>query len=369
MNPIIALKPGRFLDSSGVEREFTESDLQATADAYSVELHEAPITIGHPKDNAPAFGWIRGVRLENGELQLIPDQINPDFAEMVRAGAFKKHSIALYPPDDPRNPKPGVWYPRHIGFLGAQPPAIKGLPAAEFDDGDDWVQFDEIDVGSARWSIVRLFRGLRDYLIERDGRESADDVLPAWTIDQVEEAFSMDENDRNHSAHFSEEDEMTQNANDLAAREAELKKREQRIQQQEKAAKDAAATRRREGAVQFAEQLADSGRILPRHKDRVAEILTAIDGDEPEEIEFAEGSQTVKKTSADALREFLLELPEQVNFSEKSGKDTTTTAAQFSAPSGTLVDPARAEHYNRARAYQREHNCDFAEAAAATENP
>ncbi len=85
MKPIITLKPGRFLDSSGVERESTDADLQATAEAYSVELHEAPITIGHPKDNAPAFGWIRGVRLENGELQLIPDQINPDFAEMVRA--------------------------------------------------------------------------------------------------------------------------------------------------------------------------------------------------------------------------------------------------------------------------------------------
>ncbi len=51
---------------------------------------------------------------------------------MVKAGRFKSRSASFYHPDNPNNPKPGVYYLRHVGFLGAQPPAVKGLKAVEF---------------------------------------------------------------------------------------------------------------------------------------------------------------------------------------------------------------------------------------------
>ena len=58
---------------------------------------------------------------------------------MVAAGAFKKISASFYSPSSPQNPVPGVYYLRHVGFLGAQPPAVKGLRNPAFADGEDGV--------------------------------------------------------------------------------------------------------------------------------------------------------------------------------------------------------------------------------------
>lgn len=90
---------------------------------------------------------------------------------MVRAGRYKKLSASLYAPDSPANPSPGAWYLRHVGFLGAQPPAIKGLAPVNFAAGDEegtvTVEFSE-EMGFIS-RLVGLLRGVRDYITERDG--------------------------------------------------------------------------------------------------------------------------------------------------------------------------------------------------------
>ena len=58
------------------------------------------------------------------------------FAETVAAGRFKKIFASFYSPDAPANPVPGVYYLRHVGFLGAQPPAVTGLRSPEFADNE-----------------------------------------------------------------------------------------------------------------------------------------------------------------------------------------------------------------------------------------
>lgn len=52
-------KPGRQTAMSGVTLDFSESDLEASARAYDPAKHEAPIVIGHPKHDAPAYGWVK----------------------------------------------------------------------------------------------------------------------------------------------------------------------------------------------------------------------------------------------------------------------------------------------------------------------
>jgi len=49
----------------------------------------------------------------------------PEFTEMLKKGLFKKRSIALYPD----------LALRHIGFLGAVAPAVKGLADIKFNEG------------------------------------------------------------------------------------------------------------------------------------------------------------------------------------------------------------------------------------------
>lgn len=365
MVQVTALKPGRYLDSNGTEREFTAEDLQATADAYDTSLHEAPIVIGHPKHDDPAYGWISGVRFEDGQLKFEADRVNPQFSEMHRSGAFRKHSAALYPPNDPRNPKPGVWYPRHLGFLGATPPAIKGLPQTEFSDKDDSVliEFGEVDSEGLVSTLRGLLRRIREYLIESAGRETADQVVPDWEIESIEPRVTKPEADPEPQTQFSEEPSMPEDKDKAAQAAADIEAREQRITEREQAIAREEAARRRAGAVEFAEQLADKGRILPRHQPMVAELMLALPADQ--QVEFAEGNETRKEPPEKLFREFLESLPEAIEFGEKSGDDLPDASVGFNVPAGCVVDPERAELMRKAKAYQRQNGCEFSEAVDA----
>jgi hypothetical protein len=142
--PIQIFRPGRHTAMDGSTISFSAADIAAAAAAYDPALHEAPIVVGHPRTDAPAYGWVQGLATgEGGGLEATPSQIDPAFAELVRAGRFKHVSAAFYGPDAPSNPKPGVWYLRHVGFLGAQPPAVKGLRPVAFGEAEGVVEFSD----------------------------------------------------------------------------------------------------------------------------------------------------------------------------------------------------------------------------------
>lgn len=122
-------KAGKHTSSNGVTREYTVEDCQKIVDNYNsnVTNHEAPIVIGHPKDNDPAFGWIEKLKLVGDTILAKPKQVVKEFADAVQKGLYKKRSISLYPD----------FTLRHVGFLGAVPPAVKGLADLKFNDSTD----------------------------------------------------------------------------------------------------------------------------------------------------------------------------------------------------------------------------------------
>ncbi|MCX8009877.1 MAG: GPO family capsid scaffolding protein, partial [Ignavibacteria bacterium] len=134
-------RTGKHTDSAGNEREWNESDLDKIVEGYNPTKHEAPIVIGHPKTNSPAYGWIEKLKRVGDTLYASAKQLVPEFVEMVKKGLFKKRSISLYPDGTLR----------HVGFLGATPPAVKGLPDVEFEDEqnsynyefEDWTDIEE----------------------------------------------------------------------------------------------------------------------------------------------------------------------------------------------------------------------------------
>lgn len=128
---------GKHTDSGGNTREWTEEDLETIVSKYDPGHHEAPAVIGHPKENAPAYAWVEALKSEAGSLWAKFKQIVPEFSEAVEQGLYKKRSIALYPDLSLR----------HVGFLGAQPPAIKGLKDIEFASGDELmtIEFSEAE--------------------------------------------------------------------------------------------------------------------------------------------------------------------------------------------------------------------------------
>jgi hypothetical protein len=139
MKPLHIFKPGTHTAMCGASFNFSESDLAATVAAYNPTLHEAPLVIGHPQHDAPAAGWVKSLSITAQGLIAEPQQIDASFAEQVAKGSYKKISASFYHPSAASNPVPGVYYLRHVGFLGAQPPAVKGLRPIELAEGEPGV--------------------------------------------------------------------------------------------------------------------------------------------------------------------------------------------------------------------------------------
>lgn len=139
MQEIHFFRPGRHTSNNGTELAFSAADLKAIADAYDPRTHEAPIVVGHPKTDAPAYGWVEKIIAKPDGLYAVPRQVNPEFSDLVRQGSYKKVSGSFYTPEARNHPKPGTYYLRHLGFLGAQPPAVKGLRSIELSEDDEGI--------------------------------------------------------------------------------------------------------------------------------------------------------------------------------------------------------------------------------------
>jgi hypothetical protein len=363
-------KPGRQTAMNGLTLEFSESDLAASAAAYDPAKHEAPIVIGHPKHDAPAYGWVKSLATADDGLQAEPHQVDAAFAELVEAGRYKKISASFYLPDAPNNPVPGVYYLRHVGFLGAQPPAVKGLKAAEFADAEEGV----VEFGD--WGMetnATLWRRMREWLLAKFGQETADQVIPDWQIETIREAARQDDDaprvafadPENAPAGASpakpttEENHVT--PEQAAALEAENAQLKQQLATAEADKQKQAAARRHADNVAYAEQLIGDGKLAPKHKDAVVAFLDFSEADAS--LEFGEGD--TKQPLAGAFKSFLGELPKVVEFGEHATKDKATGTQESVAEFGESADPERLKQHQAIQAHMAEHKVDYATAARA----
>lgn len=183
--PFRIFRAGTHTDSAGNKTTFTREELLATVNAYNEGEWRAPLVCGHPQGHAPAFGWVGKMRIDDQDEVWVDtlDDLNSDFAELMANKAYRNRSASWYHPEHPNNPTPGTWQLRHLGILGAQPPALKGLGDVEFGDAEGVT----VDFADWIWSDVgRLFRGMRDFFIEKFGVEAADRVLPSYTLSDLE---------------------------------------------------------------------------------------------------------------------------------------------------------------------------------------
>ena len=191
MPSIQIFKPGRVTSMEGVAVDFTAADLQGIASRYDPDLHEAPIVVGHPEHDAPAYGWVGGLAFADGALVAHEQQVNPEFDQLRKRGSYKKVSARFYTPAAKNNPTPGQYYLRDVGFLGAMPPAVKGLQRISFADDVGALLTAELSFGDLpAWggsAIARMFRSVREFLIADKGQDVADRVLPDWEIESLRE--------------------------------------------------------------------------------------------------------------------------------------------------------------------------------------
>ncbi len=312
---IEVFRPGTLTPMQGQSITYSAADLRAAADAYDKDTAPAPVVVGHPSTDAPAYAWAAGFEYDTLAQRLYADvgEINPAFAEAVRKGSYKKVSLSFHRPDSPANPVPGTWYPKHIGFLGGAAPAVTGLRNVQFADSDEAVTFvaDFAGVPKARISV------------------------PVGGVSVPgDPAFAARE------AAFAEKEA------EFAAREAAWREKERNYARAENAS--------------FTERLISEGRLLPVHKDRIVSILDSAAASPA--VSFAEGAQPVPMLQA--LRDVLAEMPKVVSFGALDlGPNLDETAPpSLVVPNGYTIDPKQNDLYQRARQLEREKGISFAEA-------
>lgn len=358
-------RAGTRTDNNGRMITITPEQVDAIASHYSPSKHEAPIVVGHPSLNAPAYGWVDKLTAENGALFADFAQVDDDFAELVRKGRYKKVSASFYPPNHPSNPQPENWYLRHVGFLGAHPPAVKGLTAIDFADDEDGV----VSFGESDWVLARVLRNLREWLIGKDGLETADRVLPDWQIEAVAPPPEPEPEavPNNFSEPRDKDDPMTpeqQLETERKAREqaeAEAKQAREELAklqaEQEKSLRDAAHKQN----ADFAEGLIKAGSLKPADKDLIVAVLDFADYPEAAPADFGEG-----KKLSDALKDFLRGGKPILAAGEIATADKANPSPAGSSDFGEYADPAAQSHHERALALAKRENISYEEAARRT---
>lgn len=372
MKRLQIFRSGTHTAMSGATLAFSEDELRKSVDAYDPARHEAPIVVGHPKDDAPAYGWISALAFSDGVLEAEPHQVNEQFAELVTKGSFKKISASFYTPNSKHNPVPGVYYLRHVGFLGAQPPAVKGLKSAEFADHEEGV------IEFADWgdrAVARLLRGLKNLLLGNASfsKEAVEEALPEWQLETaVEEAVketttsSFSETDPGkESTTMKTAEQLKADQDKLAADRAafEKEKAEFAERNQQLTAKEQEA--RRNEIAAFADTLIKNGKLLPAHKEGMVAFMATLSADQV--VEFGEGDKKQQPKSLDFLQGFLQSLPNQVEFAEL-GKGGDAPPADKHEDFGESVDEDRLDLHRRAKHIQKTESVSYSEALAKARN-
>ena len=269
---------GTWTPTSGQPLTFSAADLAATAAAYDPAKHEAPLVVGHPATDDPAYGWVDSLVARGPDLEAVPREVDPEFAAMVNAERFNRISSSFFLPDSPENPVPGVYYLRHVGFLGAAAPAVRGLRKPTF--------------------------------------ALASDAAGIVTVE-----FSLSPPETNPVSDSTQQPDGAGTSADFAARAGALEAENARLKAEVEArvAELAAEKARQERATfaAFAEKLVQDGRVLPRDREGLVEFMSRMPAAQALEFAAADG-QTVRVGSRAWLEDFLKRLPVQVDYAERS---------------------------------------------------
>lgn len=309
---------GNHTDDKGRAHAIDLSFLEQVVNNFNPTLHEPPATIGHPKTDAPAFGWVCGLRVKDDILQARFCDTDPAFEALVKEGKFKKRSSAFYM-DTATAPGGQVPALRHVGFLGAQPPAVKGLREIHFDEGEA-VTFD-----------ITFSEGDSSMDKEEQDKQAQSLADKAWEALKTKLGFGTDKTPAS-TASFSETDVKALIAEAVSGVETKFSETVKELEAkaktlEEQVSRQSGSTQRTE-IVAFCERLG-GGKFLPAFKrmgvPAFMETLAGITDKKVSVITFSEEAgkeveKAVEITPLQFFQSFLETLPNFIEFGEKFGE-------------------------------------------------
>ncbi|MCY3689250.1 MAG: hypothetical protein OXG90_09755 [Gammaproteobacteria bacterium] len=313
------LRPARGLrDGNGQIVDVDERVLRDVAESYDAGKHTAPLVLGHPRHDKPAYGHVGGIERDADGVHAVLGDVSDELLGHYRSRRFTKISASLYRPENPNNPTPGRWHLKHVGFLGAATPVVKGLRPPELGeapfaggDGDLAVEIGLADAAPAPAlygydAMARLMRRMREWIVAEKGVEEADKVAPEHEIEILREAarepgpaaFSETETDPNAGgpeadpAPDSEGDpEMGEETKTVEELQAEL------AEAQAENARLAARSDRASVDRDVADLAEATGNVTDAERPVLAAVLLALPaGEDAASADFAEGDAGAKLT-------------------------------------------------------------------------
>ena len=368
MNLLEIFKAGTHTAMNGETLTFSDADIEAIVEAYDPDVYPAPIVVGHPQTDAPAYGWIQSLNTtDDHKIEAAPEQVDAAFAELVEAGRYKKISASFFGPDVAGNPVPGTYYLKHVGFLGATAPAVKGLKTvANFAQADGVYEFADWD----QMNIANLFRRMREFIIDKFSVEDADQVIPPYEINSLTINAAQDDDRGGHKPYFSEPEnhgETSMTPEEQAEMDA-LKAKVSKLEDEAKS-KDAqianfaeAEAKAKDDAmhasnVSFAEGLINEGKLAPADKDEAVAMMDTL-GKQQGDVEFGEGDGKTSKSPLQVYKDQLNGKKPVVSFGEHVKPEASGTAS-FASPEGFTVDSAGLELHNKALTFAEANNVSY----------
>ena len=312
----------------GAKGKYTQQDLEKMVANFPV--WKPPLVIGRPDTNSPAMGWAAELKAENGKLFARAEKVQPELEQHVASGRFPNRSIAIYV--DPKGSGPAV---RHIGFLGATPPEVKGLAPIQFSDGEfvaiefDENKEDEMDPKEVKKTVME---SIREFFAELGGKKPeatafSEEQMAAKLADMKKEMEGkMAEAVAAVKKEFAEAANKAKETIEAGAKTAAVEKVKAFI---------AARVAANQWVPAFAEAKLD--RVLEVLATGEAVTFSEGDGDKKKDVTFGEAEAYA------ALTSFLEKLPKIVPMGDLAGEahrqHSNVTEMKFNETRDLKVDP------------------------------
>lgn len=282
---------GTHTDRFGREVTITRDDIDAAIDSYKKD--SAPIVVGHPSLNAPAFGWIGAFRRVGDLVQAKASTVADEFADLVNRKLYKNRSLSF---------GPGMHF-RHVGFLGAQPPAVKGLKDIQFSQEEEIVsvEFAEQTADSMQQTA--------------DTRNAAGDMPEAKPESE-------------------DKDEFVSALREIRAELDRCRQESERLRQE---LENVNAQKRAADFSSYTQELVNDGRLPKAYQKNICEFMECLQSKGV--YEFSEGAEPIVERFKRVLKEIL----KPVEFAEIATPQAVKTATPTAKDLASQIRSARAE--------------------------
>ena len=335
-------KSGLRKDSQGRSKTWTHDELDEIVANTNARIEKnmfsgAPFVVGHPKTNDPAYGWTKNVKRDGDTLLIKGDEatLHKEFADGVESGLWPNRSIRIGKGKD-------GFYLAHVGFLGAAPPAVDGMDAVYAADEGEFFDYADNDTYTPN-VLVRTLRRFREYIINKDDIETADNIIPDHEIESLGDHVNRlrEENNPNQpTTSFNKPDsegdktmsDFTQADIDAAVEKARKDERtkvegdfSKQLSDKDTELKGEREQRLRADFTKQVDDLVTANKITPAQSEGMVDFMLQLADGEATEFEFSAGEgdkkTTFKKTPVAFFTDFVSKIGKQVDTGETDFTD------------------------------------------------